>query len=288
MEEPDEQCAHLDDLIVEGLAADVVEVDAGVAGRDAEGQLVAAQQLHGVNDLLVGAFAAAAVVGLLKALQADGGDEVLHPQHLLTEGLVDQGTVGEGEELTVGVHLADLDQVGLAHHGLAAGVNVHIGAQLLALGDDGVDGFQGEVELMAVFRSPATGAVEVAGRGGIQQNGPGHIAVVLGGRLLLKGAALQAGVEDKVLEEGLAHARVQLIDPQDQLIPVVLLLDGGAESVALGHIPVVRGELIHQIHDLGDVALRVFSQVAQSGVDRGSDGRVFGFVGKIHRETLLG
>ena len=48
--------------------------------------------LHG---LLVGAVTAAGVRGLLEPLHADGGDKVLHPQHVVGELLVDEGAVGE-------------------------------------------------------------------------------------------------------------------------------------------------------------------------------------------------
>ena len=79
VEEPHEVGTQVDDLVVELLAGDVLVVDTGVAGGDTEGQVMALQQGHGVGDLLVHALAAAAVVGLLESLQADGGDEVLHP-----------------------------------------------------------------------------------------------------------------------------------------------------------------------------------------------------------------
>ena len=83
------------------------------------------QHLHGPHDGLVGAGAPAAVGGLLKALHADGGDKVLHPQHLLGELAVDEGAVGKGQEHAVRVGLAQADDVVLAHHGLAAGEDVH-------------------------------------------------------------------------------------------------------------------------------------------------------------------
>ena len=85
------------------------------------------------DDLLIDAVAPAAVGGLLKALDADGGHKVLHPQHLIGKGLVDQGAVGEGQEHAVVVLLAQLDEVVLAHQRLAAGVDVDVDAQFLAL-----------------------------------------------------------------------------------------------------------------------------------------------------------
>ena len=124
------------------------------------------QQGHGLLDLLIYALAPAGVIGLLKALQGNGGNEILHPQHLLAEALVDQGAVGEREELTIRVHLAQLDEIRLTYQRLAASVNVHVGAKLLALADDGIHGFQAEVELVSILSRPTAGAVHIAGGGG--------------------------------------------------------------------------------------------------------------------------
>ena len=235
------------------------------------------QQLHGPVYLLIDPLATPAVVGLLEALQADGGHEVLHPQHLPAEVLVDEGAVGEGEELAVAVLFAQGDHVLLPHQGLAAGEDVHIGAQLLALGDDGVQLLQGQVQLVAVLGVPAAGAVHVAGGGGVQQNGPGHVAALPLRRLLLGGAAQQAGVENEVPEEGLPHLRVQLIDLHNELVPVVLFVDGPAEGGTLGAVPVRRDQLIHQVHQLGNIGLRVLFQIGQRLLDGGVQGRVFHF-----------
>ncbi len=268
VEEPGEQCTGIDHVIEEPLAGDVLVVDRGIAGGDAEGQTMLLQQAHGVCYLLIDALAPAGVVGLLEALQRDGGDEVFDPEHFLTEGFINQGAIGEGQEGAVGMHLAELEEVSLAHRGLAAGVDVHIGAQLLALADDGVDGLQGEVQPVAVLRSPAAGTVEVAGGGGVEQDGPGDVAAVFLLHLVLGRAALEAGVEQEILEEGLPDAGVQLIELQHQPVPVVLLGDGGADGLSLLHIPVIGGELVHHIHQLGQVLIGVALDVLQGLIDR--------------------
>ena len=282
VEEPDEQRPRVDDLVEIRLARDVLPVGAGVAGREAEGQPVALEQGHGVLHLPVDARAAAAVVGLLEALEADGRDEVLHPQHFLAERLVDQGAVGEGEELAVGVLLAQGDDVLFADERLAAGEDVHIGAQALALRHDGVQLLQRQVEAVAVLGGPAAGAVHVAGRGGVQQDGPGHVAALAGGRLILGGAAEQAGVQDEILEEGLAHPGVQLVQLEDELVPVALFLDGAADSGALAGVPAGGHQLVHHVHQLGDVGLGVLFQVAHRLAEHKAEGGVLGFIGDIH------
>ena len=264
VEEPDKVRAQINDLVVELLAGDVLIVDAGIAGGDAEGQAMALQQGHRVRDLLIHALAAAAVVGLFEALQADGGDEVLHPQHILAELLVDEGGVGEGQERGVAVLLAQGDDVLLAHQGLAAGVNVQIDAKLLALGDDGVDLVKGQIELIAVLRRPAAGAVQVAGRGGVQQDGPGDVAVVFLAQLLLLGPAHQVGVDKEVGEDRLQHVGIGLgPDLLDELIPTGLgIADDLVEHRALGRQG-VSGKLIDQIHHLVHVVHGILVQIIE-------------------------
>ena len=90
-------------------------------------------------DLGVRALATAGVGGVLVALGADGGNEVCHANHIVAERLVDERGIGKTEERAVLVLFTNFDQVVLAHQGLAAGVDVDVGAQCLALRDDGVD-----------------------------------------------------------------------------------------------------------------------------------------------------
>ena len=53
------------------------------------------QKIHGRDDLPVGALAAARVGGLLEALRADSGHEILDAEHLAAERLVYQRSVRE-------------------------------------------------------------------------------------------------------------------------------------------------------------------------------------------------
>ena len=74
--------------------------------------------------------------------------------------------------------LAQTDQVFLAHHGLPAGVDVHIDSQLFSLPDNIVNLIVAEIQLVAVLRRPASRTVEIAGAGGIHQDQPGDIALM--------------------------------------------------------------------------------------------------------------
>ena len=180
------------------------------------------------------------------------------------------------------MHLTDLDQVFFANQGLSAGVDVHIGSHLFALTDNGIDGLQGQIQLMAVLRCPASGAVQVAGRSRIQQDSPGNVAVVLLGNLFLQGAALQAGVGDEIGEERFPHAGIQGVDLLNQLEPVALLVDGFPDGVSLALVPVCGHQLVDHIHQLGGVVLRILLQIAQRGVDCSGNRGCLDFSSYLH------
>ena len=111
MEEPDEQGAAVDDVVKECFAGNIRIVLTGIAGGDAKGEMMFFQQSHSFLHFPIRAFATAGIIGLRKALQGNGGDKILHPQHFLAESFVDEGAVGEGEELAVRVHLAELNEI---------------------------------------------------------------------------------------------------------------------------------------------------------------------------------
>ena len=83
--------------------------------------------------------------------------------------------------------LANLDEVVLAHQRLAAGIDVDMGAEGLALRDDGVDIIEREVLLITILGSPAAGAMQIASARGIEQDGPRNVALVLLAVLFLLG-----------------------------------------------------------------------------------------------------
>ena len=222
-EEPREFCAHVDHGIEIFLAADDLDILAGVAAGNAKEQLALLQARHGLDDLAIGALAAAEVGRFLKTLDADGGDEVLHAQHFVGKGIVDQRAVGEGEEGAVVVLFTQSNQIGLAYQRLTAGVDINVGSQLFALADDAVQLFIAEVQFVAVFRRPAAGAAEIAGRGRIHQDRPGDVALVLILHFHGGGRADQRAVDDNGLHQFLALLVVN-VRPQalHQLRPVVV------------------------------------------------------------------
>ncbi len=147
---------------------------------------------------------------------------------------------------------AESYKVVLAHQGLAAGVYVDVHPQLLALGDYRVDLVEAQVQLVAVLRRPAAGAVQVAGRGGVQQEGPGDIAAVFLPQLLLPGPAHQISVDDEVLKGGLEHVLVRLCKDavHEPVQSAVRVLDDFPKCRPLDReTPVALGdEVVHPIH----------------------------------------
>ena len=228
------------------------------------------QQLHGGLHAGEGALAAAEIGARLKAFNGDGGDEVAHAQHLVGKGLVDERAVGEGEEHTVVVALAERDDVLFAHQRLTAGVDEHADAEFLGLHDDGIQRVKVHVELVAVLGCPAAGAMEVAGAGGVHQDGPGHVAVVLlhGGSAARRPEEVR--IDDKVFKQLLAHVVVHVVpEAADQTVPVVAGVgDRPADRVALGGKGVGSVHLVCQFHQLGEVGIGVFVQVSVRLLDR--------------------
>ena len=158
---------------------------AGVARGNPVEELALVETGHGRKHFVIDSLSAAAVGGLLKAFQRDGGDKVFDPQHLVGKGIVDQGAVGKAEEDTVRVYFAEVYQVFFADQRFSACVDVHIDAHLFALTDDVVDFIEGQIQFVAVFSSPASRAVQIAGTGGIEKNSPRDVTVIFLSQFIL-------------------------------------------------------------------------------------------------------
>ena len=84
------------------------------------------------------------------------GNKVFNPEHLMAEFLINQCAIGKGKELTVRMHFTNPDQIFFADQWLASCVDIHVSAQLLALTDDRIDGFQAQVQLICRTPPPST------------------------------------------------------------------------------------------------------------------------------------
>ena len=265
VEVPNEIAAQADQLIEERLRGNGLEIGAGVAGGNPVDQLFLVQQIDGLHDLAVHAVAAPTICGALGALQGNRGDKVLHPQHLVRKSLVDQCGVGKAEENAVGVLFTKADQVLLAYQRLTASVDVHVDAQLLTLLDNAVDLLVGQVQLVAVLSGPAAGAVEVAGTGGVQKNGPWNIAAIFLAALLLLGPSNQGGVDKEVHGDGLHNLRVDVCHQplNEGIIGVLWIRDCLADKLPL-RFKLAACKLIRPIHQLYEIFFRILIQVVES------------------------
>ena len=127
MEKPYKKGTCFDNHIIKCFTANIVIVFAGVASRNAERQFVGFQQCHGCFNFLKSTFASAAVVSFGKALQTDGRYKVFHPQYILTERFVNEGTVCERKKFTVGMFFAKGNDVFFTYQGFAASEDIHMG-----------------------------------------------------------------------------------------------------------------------------------------------------------------
>ena len=267
VEVPAEQRALLDHPVHVRLGGHGVGVLARPAAGDAERQAVFAKQVHGALDLGVRALAAASVGRALVTLGGDGGNKVAHVDHLLAERLVDEGRVGEAQKGAILVLFTQADEVVLAHERLAAGVDVDMAAELLALADDGVDILEGKVERMPVLGRPAARATQVAGARGVEQDRIRDVALMFFAHPFLLGPCQNATVHNERLEQLGAYFGVEVEDSHHESVPVIAFADRGVEGSALRGEHILGDEFVHERHDGVDVLLGVLVEIVDDFVE---------------------
>ena len=159
---------------------------------------------------------------------------------------------------------AQPDQITLADKGLSPGVDVHIDAQLFALTDNVVDLIKAQIQLVAVFRRPAAGTVEVAGRGRVQQDGPGNVAAILPPRLLLGAPANQVRVDEEIDADGLDHILVNIAEQVQHILVIgmIRIFDNFPQDRPLGR-KFSFCKFVRPIHQLQQILLRIFIKIAE-------------------------
>jgi hypothetical protein len=282
VEEPCKISSALDQMIEVLLAAYCIYVCRCVACGNTERKSVALQKLHGMHNLLVYAISTSSVCSCLCSLKADSRNKVFHTEHFLTEFFVNKSSVCEGKELAVRMHLTDLNKVFFADKRLTACVDVHISSQLFTLFNNRIDGLKIQVQFVAILCCPASCAVKVTCAGWVKKDCPRYIAVILFGYFFLCCASLKAGIYNKVTEECLAYSRIQLIHTKDQLIPVVLCLDGVTDRISLSCIPAIRCYFINHFHNLRYICLRILLKIIQCFCYGSCDRCLFCFVYDSH------
>ena len=157
------------------------------------------------------------------------------------------------------------DQISLAHQRFATGVNVDIGPQFLSLPDHIVQLFEGKVQLVTVLRRPAAGAVEVTGGGGIHQDRPGNVALILVLHFHSGRCTDQRTVDGDGFHQLLPLAIIDIC-PQTlyQLRPVIVrVCQCSTDSFDLrGNGLTTLIVLLQHIQQLRDICVGVFVQIA--------------------------
>ena len=166
------------------------------------------------------------------------------------------------------MRLAEPDEVNFAHERLAARVDEDVRAELVCLVDDGVDVVIAQVELVTVLCSPATRAMQVAGARGVEEHGPGNVALVFLARLLLLVPGNEVRLGQKALEQARGDIRVKVGNATDELIPVVALLDGLVEGLALRRKERIGQHLVDGGHHALDARDGILHKVINGLVGR--------------------
>ena len=156
----------------------------------------------------------------------------------------------------------EFDNICLAYQRFTAGVNVHVYAHVLALANDVVDLVKTEIQLVAIFCSPAAGTMKIAGRGGVQQYRPGNVAVVFIPQFLLFFPADEIGVDEEVDRYGGQYFRIYILNhmPYIWIIGGVRIRNGRTDCIALA-AKLTFGEFICPVHQLRQIFLGILVEI---------------------------
>ena len=272
----------------ERIVGDSVDVLAGIADGGAKDNAVLLKQIHGVHHSGIVAFAAAGVVGLRGALNGQHKGDIAQTPHLFTEGLVDEGRVGVDGKLHIVVLFRQLEHVLLAHQRLAAGQHIQVHAQLLSLRNDLVHVLKAEVVLVAVLACPAAHAVHIAGRGGVEQDQPGDIALVLDAVLADGLGSAEEGFVAQIQRGGTRHMGVGLIQHAvDKFRPLAVGVGQHLFGVLVGLIAEAAAvELLCSIYQLAHCFFTVLLGVGKRHVHYFTKCSTLHLVGQVLKRCI--
>ena len=224
-EQPHELRAEIDQTVIVGFTADHIHIFAGIAAACAKEQLPLPQNIHRTDNLLIGSFSAPVIRSIFEAFNRDCGYEILYPKHFVRESFIDQRSIGKGQEGRFRVTFAQGDDILLPHQWFTAGINEEVATELLSLSNHTVQLFQCQIQFIAILRCPAAGAVQIAARCGVHQDGPGNVTVIFGAVGKAGGRSDHTGVDDEILHQFAPLPIVNFrIDTFYQLIPVTVLV----------------------------------------------------------------
>ena len=158
--------------------------------------------------------------------------------------------------------LAQTNDILLPYQRFTAGIDIHVDSEFFSLTDDIIDLLKGKIQLVAVFRSPASGAVKVTCGSGIQQDCPRDVAVVLLTKLFLNLPALQVYIKEEIVDDSLDDFTVYVEqDVSDiRIIRMLRILDGILYGFDLAR-KLTAGKLVNGFHDLHHILFRIFVDI---------------------------
>ena len=281
-------CTLLAQETHELIVGDSFDVVTGIADGGAKDDAVLLQQIHRVHDSGIVPLTAAGIVGLRGALDGQHEGNVAQTHHLFAEGLINEGGVGVDGKFNIVVLLRQLQDIGLAHQRLAAGQHVQVYAQLLALGNDLVHILKAEVVLVAVLTGPAAHAMHVAGRGGVEQDQPRNVALVLHAVLADGLSAAEEGFIAQIQCRGAGHVGIGLIQHAvDELGPLAAGVGQGLPGVLVGFVAERAAiELLCNIHQLSHGFLTVFIGMRKHHVCHFTNGSALHFMSQVLNRSI--
>ena len=181
-----------------------------------------------------------------------------------------------------------LEHVLLAHQRLAAGQHIQVNAQLFALRNDLIHILKAEVILVAVLAGPAAHAVHIAGRGGVEQNQPRDVALVLDAVFANHFSAAEEGFVAQIQRGGTCHMGVGLIQHTiDELRPLAVGVGQDLFCILVGLIAVgVAVELLCNIHQLTHRFFTVVLGAGKHHVHHFTKSRTLHLVGQIIKRCI--
>ena len=134
-------------------------------------------------------------------------------------------------------------------------------AEFFALADDRIDILEAQIELVAVIGSPASGAVQIAGAGGVEQDGPGNVAAVFAACLLLLRPCEQVRFHQEGFQQRGHDLFVEMQRLHDELVPVILLLERSTKRLALLGKQRFGHQRLEHVHNRVDMSFGIFDDI---------------------------
>ena len=234
------------------------------------------------------AVAPPGIIGRGSSLDREHEGDIAQFYDLFAERLIDEGRVRVDRKLHVVVLFCQTENIRLPHQRLAAGEHIEIDPQLLALGDDLVHILKAEVVFVAVLARPASHAVHIASRSGVEQDQPRDIAVVLCAILADGLCPPEERLIAKVERRGACHAGRGLVEHTvDELRPLAVRIGQYCAGVLIRLLAErVAIELLGDVHHLGKRLLTVFADMSQCHIHHRSDsGTLYLMAQRLQRDT---